>query len=258
MDTHKIIIAIVILTLFGLVLYFCNKTKPLEGFYQALQPWTGDQLTRSFDLFRSILPTEDDNMLECLISELSRKMSFKDFLLQNNKQRLQSILDIKENCMKPQPQPQPHLQPQLQHWTDDQLTRSFDLFRSILPKEDDNILECLISELSRKMSFKDFLAQNNKDRLESILYIKENCKLQPWTGDQLVRSFDLFRSILPTEDDNMLECVISELSRKMSFKDFLAQNNIQRFQSILGLKENCMKHCMKKTGDQLNLYFDLV
>ena len=180
MDTHKIIIAIVILTLFVLVLYFCNKTKPLETFYR----WTRDQKTRSFDLFRSILPPD--------------------------------------------------------------------------MAKDKNLLECLISELSRKMSFEDFKAKNNTERLESILYIKENCKLQPWTDDQLVRSFDLFRSILPTEDDNMLECVISELSRKMSFKDFLAQNNIQRFQSILGLKENCMKHCMKKTGDQLNLYFDLV
>ena len=47
MDTHKIIIAIVILTLFVLVLYFCNKTKPLETFYR----WTRDQKTRSFDLF---------------------------------------------------------------------------------------------------------------------------------------------------------------------------------------------------------------
>ena len=173
MDTHKIIIAIVILTLFVLVLYFCNKTKPLETFYQ---PWTGDQLAYSFYLFRSILPTEDENMLECLVSELSRKMSFKDFL-----------------------------------------------------------------------------AQNNTERLQSILYIKENCKpqLQPWTGDQLASSFDLFRSILPTEDENMLECVISELSRKMSFKDFLAQNNTERFKSILGLKENCMKHCIKQNGDQL-------
>ena len=97
MDTHKIIIAIVILTLFVLVLYFCNKTKPLETFYQ---PWTGDQLAYSFYLFRSILPTEDENMLECLVSELSRKMSFKDFLAQNNTERFKSILGLKENCMK--------------------------------------------------------------------------------------------------------------------------------------------------------------
>ena len=42
-----------------------------------------------------------------------------------------------------------------------------------------------------------------------------------------------------------------KLSRKMSFKDFLAQNNTERFKSILGLKENCMKHCIKQNGDQL-------
>ena len=38
-----------------------------------------------------------------------------------------------------------------------------------------------------------------------------------------------------------------KLSRKMSFKDFLAQNNTERFKSILGVKGNCIK----QNGDQL-------
>jgi len=211
MDTNKIIIVIAVLILFGLVLYLCNKTspnKPLERFYQALQPWTGDQLTRSFDLFRSILPREDDNMLKCLISELSRKMSFKDFLAQNNTQRLQSILDIKENCMGSNGSLQP--------WTGDQLTRSFDLFRSILPRNmasDKNLIECFISELSRKMSFKDFINQNDKQRLESVLGVKGN-----WSS---CMKKDLMEQLLSLKDPKPLSpscvlCIIGTLEQKYS------------------------------------------
>ena len=100
MDTDKIIIAILILVVFGLVLYLCLRKNTCQP---CLQPWTGDQLNTSFDLFRSILPTEENKMLKCLISELSRKMSFKDFLAQNNTERLESILGVKgnwSNCMK--------------------------------------------------------------------------------------------------------------------------------------------------------------
>jgi hypothetical protein len=204
MDTNKIIIVIAVLILFGLVLYLCNKTSPNKP----LQPWTGDQLTRSFDLFRSILPREDDNMLECLISELSRKMSFKDFLAQNNKQRLQSILDVKENCMGSSGSLQP--------WTGDQLTRSLDLLRSILSpnmKKDKKLIECLISELSRTMSFKDFINQNDKQRIQSVLGVKGN-----WSS---CMKKDLMEQLLSLKDPKPLSppcvlCIIGTLEQKYS------------------------------------------
>ena len=235
MDTDKIIIAILILVVFGLVLYLCLRKNTCQP---CLQPWTGDQLNTSFDLFRSILPTEENKMLKCLISELSRKMSFEDFKAKNNTERLESILYIKENC-RPQP------------WTGGQLTSSLDIFRYILPTEDDNMLKCLISELSRKMSFEDFKAKNNTQRLQSILYIKENC-LQPWTGEQLTSTFNMLSTstILPPDmakDKNLIQCFVSELSRKMSFKDFQTKNDAQIREIILGVKgnwSNCMKNSL--------------
>ena len=162
MDTDKIIIAILILVVFGLVLYLCLRKNTCQP---CLQPWTGDQLNTSFDLFRSILPTEDDNMLKCLISELSRKMSFEDFKAKNNTQRLQSILYIKENCLQP--------------WTGEQLTSTFNMLSTstILPPDmakDKNLIQCFVSELSRKMSFKDFQTKNDAQIREIILGVKGN------------------------------------------------------------------------------------
>lgn len=76
-----------------------------------MNPWTGDQLTSTFNMLSksTILPPDmakDKNLIQCFVSELSRKMSFKDFQTKNDAQILQiiqSFLDVKGNwsdCMK--------------------------------------------------------------------------------------------------------------------------------------------------------------
>ena len=105
MDTDKIIIAILILVVFGLVLYLCLRKNTCQP---CLQPWTGEQLTSTFNMLSTstILPPDmakDKNLIQCFVSELSRKMSFKDFQTKNDAQIREIILGVKgnwSNCMK--------------------------------------------------------------------------------------------------------------------------------------------------------------
>lgn len=101
-----LILCILLLLAISLVLvlsYSKSKNQP-----QPLQPWTGDQLNRFFDIIRPILPKQlqenpDQSLLKCLVSELSRKMSFKDFVNQSNSKKLESLFGVKgqwSNCIK--------------------------------------------------------------------------------------------------------------------------------------------------------------
>jgi hypothetical protein len=116
MEMDKIIIVIFILVVMALVLYLCFRKKSCPPCLpcKPLQPWTwtDDQLTSSLKLVQSIIPPEyntpkDKKLIECIVYELSRTMSFqyfmKYFMNQNKEQQLESILGIKgnwSNCVK--------------------------------------------------------------------------------------------------------------------------------------------------------------
>jgi hypothetical protein len=101
MEMDKIIIVIFILVVMALVLYLCLRKKscPPSPPCPSVSPY------RIPDILRSMLPANvasDKDLIDCILTELSRKMSFTDFINQNNKQRLESILGVKGNwsgCM---------------------------------------------------------------------------------------------------------------------------------------------------------------
>ena len=76
----------------------------------------------------------------------------------------------------------------------------------------------------------------------------DQVKLQPWTGDQLRDVMAIIKPLLPVDiDQHSVECLVSDLSRKMSFKDFKAKNSNQQYESLFGVKgrwANCMKQNM--------------
>jgi hypothetical protein len=104
MEMDKIIIVIFILVVMALVLYLCLRKKSCPP-SPPCQPCPSLSPDRISDILRSILPpnvASDKDLIECILTELSRKMSFTDFVNQNNKQRLESILGVKGNwsgCM---------------------------------------------------------------------------------------------------------------------------------------------------------------
>ena len=234
MDMDKIIIIIIVLLVTALVLYLCLRKK--QSKLQPLQPWTGDQLARSLDLLRSMLPPNmalDQNLLKCLVSELSRKMSFQDFVNQNNKQRLESVNTNLSNCRKP-----------LQPWTGDQLGSSLDLLRSMLPPNmasDQNLLECLLSELSRKMSFTDFVNKNNEQRLESVLGVKGN-----WSG--CMNKFFMSFMNIPKELNlsiPCISCVAGKLEQNYSPIDIIKMNKDGSISDIfMKYYDSCKPPCV--------------
>lgn len=87
LDTKDILIIVLVLSLVGLVTYlllrkkkhcYSKNCKPCP--INTLQPWTGDQLTESFDIIKSLDPNSPPkDILQQLVSELSQKISFYDF-----------------------------------------------------------------------------------------------------------------------------------------------------------------------------------
>jgi hypothetical protein len=77
--------------------------------------------------------------------------------------------------------------------------------------------------------------------------------LQPWTGDQLMIALDAVRPMLPTNrvlDKEYVNCLVSDLSRKMSFKDFTSKNDTQRYEALFGVKgkwADCTKRDLVNT-----------
>jgi hypothetical protein len=105
---YQIAIAVVVLITVGVVLYLFLRKKdtaaPGTSPSTALQPWTNDQLIMTLDAIRKMLPKDiDKQSTDCLISELSRKMSFKDFMSKNDTQRYDALFGVKgqfSDCMK--------------------------------------------------------------------------------------------------------------------------------------------------------------
>ena len=84
---------LVLLILFAVVLYLClrktDKSSPL-------QPWTGDQLNRMMAIINPMLTKYDDKeSVECLVSDVSRKMSFNDFAAKNTTQQYEALFGVK-------------------------------------------------------------------------------------------------------------------------------------------------------------------
>jgi hypothetical protein len=84
---------LVLLIVFAVVLYLClrktDKSTPL-------QPWTGDQLNRMMDIIRPMLPSDiDKESVECLVSDVSRKMSFDDFVSKNSTKQYEALFGVK-------------------------------------------------------------------------------------------------------------------------------------------------------------------
>lgn len=100
-----LILSILLLSLVLVLVLSFSKSKNQP---QPLQPWTVEQINRVFDIIRPILPKqlqENPNQQEfqCLVSELSRKISFKDFVNQSDSQKLESFFGIKgkwSQCMR--------------------------------------------------------------------------------------------------------------------------------------------------------------
>ena len=92
---YQIAIAILVLTTLGVVLYLCLRKTDTPA---PLQPWTGDQLMIALDAVRPMLPTNkviDKEYVDCLVSDISRKMSFKDFTSKNDTQRYDALFGVK-------------------------------------------------------------------------------------------------------------------------------------------------------------------
>ena len=106
MEMDKIIIVIFILVIMALVLYLCLRKKSCPPSHsQPCPPFPPCPSDRIYDILRSILPPKvasDKDLIDCIFTELSNKMSFKDFVNKNNEQRLESVLGVKGNwsgCM---------------------------------------------------------------------------------------------------------------------------------------------------------------
>jgi hypothetical protein len=196
-----------------------------------LQPWTGDQLTRSFDIVRKLIPnlSPSKEQIECLISELSRKMSFKDFINENDNDRLLSLLGMKgkwSECTKK------IYTPIVQR-----IIYQIDATSKLLPS-------FVIKRLEESYSPYDLNRAVITDTIN-------DCKnlVSAWTEEQLTRTYDIIRSVLPANLKNApketFDCFLSELSPKISFEDFVNKSNADKLDLILGVKGK-WSECLKK------------
>ena len=88
------VIIILVLILVGIIVYLFLTKNTAQS--QPLQPWTGDQLNRSFDIIRLLDPQPlSQDILQQLISELSRKVSFQDFVNANTDDRYSLVYGVR-------------------------------------------------------------------------------------------------------------------------------------------------------------------
>jgi len=86
METYKIIMIIIVLVLTSVVLYLVLQKKKNDS-----SSWTEEQINQSFDIIRELDSQKNNppqNILQELVSELSQKVSFKDFVNSNDKYSL--------------------------------------------------------------------------------------------------------------------------------------------------------------------------
>ena len=72
---------ILVLVLVGIIVYLFLTSKNIN---QSLQPWTGDESSKSFAII-SLMDSQplSQDILQQLVNELSRKVSFQDFVNAN-------------------------------------------------------------------------------------------------------------------------------------------------------------------------------
>ena len=69
-----------------------KKSDPQPKPPQPLQPWTGDELSLVLKMLKSKGPgTPPDDVLECIVSELSRVISYKDFMNKTYEEQLSLV-----------------------------------------------------------------------------------------------------------------------------------------------------------------------
>ena len=87
------VIIILVLLLVGIIVYLFLTSKNIN---QSLQPWTGDESSKSFDIIRLLDPQPlSQDILQQLISELSRKVSFQDFVNANTDDRYSLVYGVR-------------------------------------------------------------------------------------------------------------------------------------------------------------------
>ena len=76
------VMIILVLVLVGIIVYLFLTSKNIN---QSLQPWTGDESSKSFAII-SLMDSQplSQDILQQLVNELSRKVSFQDFVNTTN------------------------------------------------------------------------------------------------------------------------------------------------------------------------------
>jgi len=174
-----------------------------------LQPWTGDQLAMSLGIVGKLLAnlSPSKEQIECLISELSRKMSFKDFINENDNDKLASLLGMKgkwSECVK----------------------KIYTSIVQIIIYEIDPKSELLPSCVIKKLEENYSPLELNRAVITDII---NDCKnlVSAWTEEQLTRTFDIIRPYISASvSKELLNCVVSNISRKMPFKEFLKKDKV--------------------------------
>jgi hypothetical protein len=105
--------------------------------------------------------------------------------------------------------------------------------------ENNEKLKKIVSYLSRKISFDEFT---------KIVQLKGN--INTWTGDQLKVTNDLILALTNKDlnkfDQNEINQLISNLSRKISFNEFMLKDDITKYELVFGSKGNWNNLCKQK------------
>ena len=87
------VMIILVLVLVGIIVYLFLTSKNIN---QSLQPWTGDESSKSFAII-SLMDSQplSQDILQQLVSELSRKVSFQDFVNANADDRYSLVYGVR-------------------------------------------------------------------------------------------------------------------------------------------------------------------
>ena len=87
------VMIILVLVLVGIIVYLFLTSKNIN---QSLQPWTGDESSKSFAII-SLMDSQplSQDILQQLVNELSRKVSFQDFVNANADDRYSLVYGVR-------------------------------------------------------------------------------------------------------------------------------------------------------------------
>jgi hypothetical protein len=150
-----LLVSLVVLLVVAVCLYFFLHKKDNKNNNLPTNIWTGDQLKQSLDIIKALYPNPPlQNILQQLVSELSKKVSFKDFMSSNNKYEL--VYGVKGK------------------WSD---TLKNYIIQSLMDKRKikSNCASCIVGKLENEYSPKDFNNFNVEDMNKAVDLMLKKC-----------------------------------------------------------------------------------